>query len=89
MSTVKNRRYSKTNHQVAEVDGHGLCKKAAARVQSAAAREEVVRLEEVSQQHKRDIADKVAVFWREVSTCYNKCILLSGVRNKGKHINLL
>ena len=28
--------------------------------------EQAVRLEEVSQQHKRDIADKVAVFWREV-----------------------
>ena len=70
-----------------------LWKKAAARVQSAAAREEVVRrreteqavrLEEVSQQHKRNIArhiaDKVVVFWR---------ILLSGVKNKGKHINLI
>ena len=62
-----------------------LWKKAAARVQSAAAREDVVRrreqeqavqLERVSQDHKRNIArhiaDKVAVFWREVSTCYHK-----------------
>ena len=62
-----------------------LWKKAAARVQSAAAREEVVRrreqeqavtLETVGQEAKkkiaRHIADKVAAFWREVSTCYHK-----------------
>ena len=62
-----------------------LWKKAAARVQSAAAREHVVRrreqeqateLELASQEHKRNIArhiaEKVAVFWREVSTCYQQ-----------------